>query len=183
MIIGHVGVALAARWRWPKVPVVWLLLATLAPDIWRGLLALTGMPWRHTNVYSHELPWCLFVAAALGLAAWAMLHDRTSALVVAGLVLSHVALDMISGQKYLWFGGPAGLDLESTEQIELPLEIAMLWVGWRLLQQTTVPRWMKSRLVLLGLVGMQAAYQLDSYHDRPWLTRCIDYPFRACSNR
>jgi hypothetical protein len=183
MIIGHVGVAFAARWRWPKVPVAWLLLATLAPDIWRGLLALAAMPWRHTNVYSHELPWCLLLGAGLALAAWAMLGDGTSALVVGGLVLSHVALDVISGQKLLWFGGPAGLDLQSTEQLELPLEVAIAWVGWRLLRQTTVPRWVRSRLALLSLVGMQAAFQLDSYHDRPWLTRCINYPFRPCSNR
>jgi hypothetical protein len=183
MIIGHVGVAFAARWRWPRIPLGWLVGASLAPDILRGLLGLTGMPWRVTNLYSHTLPWSALLAGAFALLAWAILRDARAAVVVFALVASHIALDFLSGRKELWVTGPTGLNLEEVEQVEFLLECVMAWIGWRLIRGTSAPRWVTSRSLLLLMFVVQAQYLLFSYYSRPWLTRCVIYPFAPCPDR
>src|ERR1700737_3102082 len=101
MIIGHIGVALAAKWRWPRTPLGALLVASLAPDILRAILAAAGLRWQQTNFYSHALPWILILAVVAGGLAWKALHDRTAGLVVGAVVVSHIVLDLISSDKPL----------------------------------------------------------------------------------
>ena len=183
VLIGHVGAAFAARRRWPAAPLGWLLCASFAPDVWRIALADSGYRWWPSNTYSHALPWSGIIALVVGSMAWPVLRDGRAALVIAGLSASHVALDMISGWKPLWVGGPVGLDLYHVEQAEFALEGILAWAGWRLLRPTTVPGWVARRRMLVFLLAVQAVYSWTAYRSRPAATRCWTYPFAPCWRR
>ena len=183
VIIGHLGVAFAARRGWPRAPLAWLLVATFAPDIWRILLAQTRYGWWPSNTYSHALPWSAMLATVLASLAWLILRDGPAAIVVALLVATHVALDMISGWKPLWLGGPVGLDLQHVEQAEFLVEAVLAWLGWRLLTRANAPRWLTTKTALLVMLAAQLLYLSSSYNDRPADKRCLAYPFAACWRR
>ncbi|MEO5816864.1 MAG: hypothetical protein ABIT20_16450 [Gemmatimonadaceae bacterium] len=181
MIIGHIGVAFAATSRWRRVPLFALLVATFAPDIQRELLAALGLSLQQTNLYSHALPWSAALALGAGALTWAALRDRTSVLVVMAVVLSHVALDMISGSKPLWSNGPEGVNLGRVEQVELLVETTLLLVGWRLWRRDTKRGWMTHRWVPTLLVAIQAVVLIGSISQRPYATRCLASPLGTCT--
>jgi hypothetical protein len=185
MIIGHIGVAYAAKARWPRVPLGALLLASLSPDILREVFASAGLDWRQTNLYSHGLPWCLLLAAAAGLLAWKALADRTrmAGIVVAGLVLLHVALDLVSGNKDMGPGGPVGLYLESFQQLELVIESGLLLAGWWMMRRAVAPRWATHWVMPVALILLEATYLAGSMSMRPYKTRCLASPMAECSDR
>ena len=180
MIIGHIGVAFAARWRW-RIPLGALLVATFAPDLLREVFAAAGFPWRETNLYSHALPWSAILAAAAGAVAWKALEDRTAGTVIFATVLSHIALDMISGNKPLWRNGPTGRGLERVEQVELILEAGLMLAGWYLLRRTRQPRWAVHWSLPLFLIAFQTADLLGSISRRPYNTRCLASPLGRCT--
>lgn len=181
MIVGHIGAAFAARWRWPRAPFGWLLVATMAPDIARLILDLTTQaPWQR-NEYSHFLPWSALLAGLLAAVCWGALRKRDAAVAVGVLVLSHIALDMISGQKPLWVRGPRGLNFEYYQQLEFVIEAGLVSSGWRLLRQSPAPlRWATSRSVLAILLVFQAVHLIGAFYARPYATRCFEYPVRPC---
>ncbi|MDB4914285.1 MAG: hypothetical protein JWM95_1929 [Gemmatimonadetes bacterium] len=185
MIIGHVGVALAAKRRWASVPFSALVLATFAPDLLRVPLAAAGLHWKVTNLYTHALPWCIGLAAIAGGVAWLVLKDRRSALVVVAVVVSHLVLDMVSGRKPLWAGGPIGLDVEEVEQLEWLIESLLVFAAWLYLRQTSgrTPAWLCSRLVPAVLVMGQAVHLVGSMSHRPYKTRCIAAPIQPCTDK
>jgi hypothetical protein len=180
MIIGHIGVAFAARWRWPQVPLSWLVLATMAPDIVRVVLVGAGYETIPANVLSHGLPGSAILATAVALAAYLARRDPRTAAIMFCVVLSHVALDLISGRKALWAGGPSGLDIGHFEQLEFAIEGGLAWAGWRLMRRGIAPRWVASRGMLLLLMAIEAGFLVKSYEDRPWMTRCVTYPVSPC---
>jgi hypothetical protein len=181
MLIGHLGPAFAARARWADIPMGWLVGATMVPDLARLALSATPAAARmDLNQYTHFLPWSLLLAAAVGFLAWLVRRDRTTALVVGALVLSHVALDMISGRKPLWWGGPMGLDLQEYQQVELVIEAALLVAGWRSLRRVERRSIVARRSVLAALLLVEALYLRATFLARPYATRCIEYPLRPC---
>jgi hypothetical protein len=183
MILGHVGVAFAAKRRWQRAPLGWLLGASFAPDIWRLALAGSGYRWWPSNTLSHALPWSAVVAVVLGSVAWLTLRDGTLALLVTALVASHIALDMVSGWKPLWIGGPSGLNVQQVEQTEFALEALLCWIGWRFLRESKRPGWLSTRTALLVMLAVQAAYLTRTYDIRPKAARCLTYPFSSCWRR
>lgn len=180
MIIGHFGVAFAARARWPRLSLAWLLLATMAPDLWRVALAGTGMPMAFTTRYSHVLPWSALLALALGIVALITFRSRLAALVTIVVVLSHILLDAISGEKALWPGGPAGLNVEYYQQLEFVIEAALAWYGWRLLRRSARPTRLARRSILAFLLAFEGVYLANALHQRPYATRCVEYPIQPC---
>ncbi|MEO8338003.1 MAG: hypothetical protein ABI664_23720 [bacterium] len=183
MIIGHLGVAFAAKRRWQRAPMGWLIGASFAPDIWRLVLAGSGYLWWPSNTLSHALPWSAVMAVVLGAVAWLTLRDGAAALLVSLLVASHIALDMVSGWKPLWIGGPSGLNVQRVEQMEFILEAFLAWVGWLLLRGTRRPGWLSTKTALLLMVVVQAAYLDRAYTARPQATRCLTYPVVPCRKR
>lgn len=181
MIIGHIGLAFAAKRRWPRVPLGALLVASFAPDLLRVALASTGLPLKTTNLYSHALPWCALLAVAATALAWRTLRDRGAGLLIGAIVMSHIVLDGFSGRKPLWRDGPVGLDAGSFEVLELFIEAALLIAGWQLLRGTRAPRWATNRALPLVLIAVQVASALGSISQRPYNTRCLAYPMRACT--
>jgi hypothetical protein len=182
MIIGHVGVAFAAKWRWRRIPLGALLVATFAPDILRQVFAALTFPWQQTNFYSHALPWSALLAVAAGVLAWMALTDRTAGMVIGAVVLSHIALDMVSGNKPLWSNGPVGLDLDDVEQAELVIESALMLIGWFLLRRAGPPRWTRHWALPLFLIALETVNLVGSISRRPYETRCLASPIGTCSN-
>ena len=159
----------------------WLLGATMAPDLARLALSASSNASRlDLNQYTHYLPWSLLLAAVVALVAWRVRRDRRMALVVAVLVLSHVALDMISGRKPLWWGGPMGLDLQRYQQLEFVIEAVLLVAGWRMLRLADRRSLLARRSVLAALLVIEGAYLTKSLLDRPYATRCFEYPVQPC---
>jgi len=180
VIIGHVGLAFVARSRDRRAPFAWLLVATMAPDLLRLMLTALGVMRGYENRYSHLLPWSALVAAALGMFAWLILRNGRTAMLVAALVLSHIGLDAVSGQKALWDGGPAGLNLQDYQQLEFVIEAGILWWGWWLLRRSESPWWPTRRRVLTALLAVEAVYLAWSLSQRPYATRCLEYPVQPC---
>lgn len=183
MIIGHLGVAFATKRRWQRVPMGWLLGATLAPDIWRLALAGSGYGWWPSNTLSHALPWSAIIAVVLASIAWLMLRDARVALLMVLVVAFHIALDMVSGWKPLWIGGPSGLDIQHVEQVEFFLEAFLAWFGWRLLRGSKSPGWLATRTALLLMLAVQMAYLKRTYDARPKENRCLTFPISPCWRR
>lgn len=185
MIIGHIGVAYATKGRWPRIPLGALLVATFAPDLLRELFASAGLGWRQTNLFSHGVPWCLILAAAAGLLGWKSLADRTrmAGFVIAGLVLSHIALDLISGNKDMGPGGPVGLYVESIQPLELLIEGGLVLAGWWLMRRSVAPRWATHWAMPALLILVETTYLAGTMSLRPYRTRCLASPMAACTNR
>ena len=180
MIIGHLGVAFAARARWLRLSLAWLLGATMAPDLVRLTLQALGVTSGDATRYSHLLPWSALLAAVLGLMAWVTQRNGRAAIIVSALVVSHIVLDAISGEKALWDGGPAGLNLQHYQQLEFVIEAALLWWGWWLLRRSETAWWPTRRSVLAALMAFEAVYLAWSLYQRPYATRCIEYPVQPC---
>ena len=180
MIVGHLGVAFAARARWPRLSIYWLIMATLAPDLFRAALAASGMSMWGTTRYSHVLPYSALLAVSLGVVALVFFRTKQAALVTVAVVLSHILLDAISGQKALWDGGPVGLNAQRYQQLEFVIEAAICWWGWRLLRRSPSPTWFARRIVLAALLLFEAAFQAWSLEQRPYATRCWVWPLVSC---
>lgn len=184
MIIGHLGIAFIARRRWPRVSLAWLVGASLAPDLSRPILyVVLRMNSDRGNYYTHTVPWSLVFAVCLGLIALRVLRERDALVAISLVVMSHVGLDMISGFKPLWRGGPIGLDFEHFQQMEFLVEGAIFLLGWIAIRQTSVPRWVTTwGFLMAGLVG-EGAYLTVTLGERPYLQRCPAYPIRDCDEQ
>ncbi|HEY5219611.1 MAG TPA: hypothetical protein VIJ16_07370 [Gemmatimonadaceae bacterium] len=158
MIIGHIGIAFAARAVKRDAPLLWLIVASVAPDIVDVVLGSAGVC-NATGVDSHSLAAVAATAVVLGAAsAWATRSGRTGML-VAALVIVHLLVDYVTGLKVLWAHGPiVGLDLYHWPIADFALEAPVIVGGWWLAQRWgDLPRWLDSWLVPLALVCLQAA--------------------------
>ena len=180
MIIGHMGVALAARVHERTVPFSVLLAASFAPDLLRLALLGGGVGRADANLYSHALPWSLVLVVVSWATSWLVWRKASSAMVMALLVASHIALDFVSGRKELWQGGPSGLNLGDLQQYEFALEGAILCLGWILLRRAEPRRWFARRRVLAIVLGLEAMYLAWGFRQRPYATRCIEHPWQPC---
>ena len=128
MVLGHYGVALAAKRVAPRVSLgVLVAAAQLADLVWPVLLLLrveririnsTDNPF--LNIAFESYPWTHSLLAALvwgalaGLAYWVFRRDRTGSMVVGLVVVSHWVLDWVTHvpDLPLYPGGPlVGLGL------------------------------------------------------------------------
>jgi len=161
VIVGHLGVAAAARSAWHRVSLPWLVVACVAPDVVDITLALLGVcnPY---GLYSHTIPAATLLAAVIGGAALLVTGSRATALASALMVLLHLPPDLVTGHKIFWPGGDMiGLDVYSRPLLDFLIEAPMLIVGWWLLRRTRgAPTWAASVLVLLMLLAGQGALDL-----------------------
>jgi hypothetical protein len=158
MYIGHVGAALAAKRFRASIGLFALLVATYAPDWVDGGLCLAGVS-NPDGMLSHSIPAVLLFALA-GFTLYAVRsRDRASALIIAGLIVSHMVLDWITGYKPTWSGGPMiGLRLYGHPVADFVVEGLVIVAGALLYARTLPPRrrpWIDVAIMLAALLVLQ----------------------------
>ena len=163
MYIGHVGVALGAKRVRPGIGLLVLLIATYAPDWVDAGLCVAGV-YNPDGVLSHSIP----VVAALALLGFALYgirtRDWTAASLVAAVIVSHMLLDWITGNKPTWPGGTMiGLRLYDRPVLDFVLEGAVIAVGAVLYGRTLPPRqrpWVDVAIMCGALLVLQAVIDI-----------------------
>jgi hypothetical protein len=164
MIIGHVGIAFGARAldrreTDARASLLWLLAASVAPDLLDGVYAL-GQYCNPEGVFSHSLPAVAILASLVGVAAFLHTRSAATAVLVAGLVVLHLPPDYLTGRKALWPGGPVvGLYIYRWGWLDFLAELPVIVAGWWLLRRARFrPRWVVSGLALAALLAMQLSF-------------------------
>jgi hypothetical protein len=168
VITGHLGVAAAARSRWPVASLLWLLPVSIAPDVLDVGYALSGICSPY-GLYSHTVPAAALLAAVLGGVAFLASGSRAAGLLTAALVLAHLPLDLVTGLKLYWPGGPLlGLHLYERPLIDFLIETPVLVGGWWLLRRSGHgPRWATMGAAVLALVVVQGSFDLLEHGLKP----------------
>jgi hypothetical protein len=168
LLIGHISLAYAARARWPRAELVALIVATMLPD-----LADLALPQGHRcrancGLYTHAFPAFLVLAAVAAVFAWFIWHRRAAVLLAAALVISHVALDLLTGDKQFWVGGPkTGLALYYHEGWDFVIEATMMTTAWYVLRRTArAPRIAVNVATLIALLSAQGVFDIWLYSRR-----------------
>jgi membrane-bound metal-dependent hydrolase YbcI (DUF457 family) len=170
MFIGHFAIGFAAKTAAPRVSLGTLFLAAQFIDLLWPTFLLMGLERVRiepgatvvTPLVFEHYPWSHSLLAVLGWAALlAGLHfllrrDRRSALILAGLVLSHWLLDLLVHRPDLplwpWGGSVLGLRLWSSLTLTLALEVPLFMLGVWLYSRSTRPLDRTGRWGLVGLV-------------------------------
>jgi hypothetical protein len=183
MFVAHFGLGFAAKPLAPRVSLGTLLFAAQFLDLLWPSLLIAGVervelapgesPPLHFTHYpvSHSLLAVLAWAIVLGAAHFAFRRSRQAALVVAALVASHWALDLVVHRPDLPLlpaGGPLlGLGLWRTPLVALAAEFAIFAAGvWLYLRATrAVDR--VGRYGLAALVAFLVVVQLANVFGAP----------------
>jgi hypothetical protein len=168
VITGHLGVAAAARGRWPVVSLVWLLPVAIAPDLLDFLYAAAGICSPY-GLYSHTVPAAALTAAVLGGVAFLVTSSRAAGLLTAALVLAHLPLDLVTGHKIFWPGGSlVGMALYERPLLDFLAELPVALAGWWILRRSgNGPRWATVGLAALGLIVAQGAFDVANAGFKP----------------
>lgn len=158
MYIGHVAAALAAKRARTSIGLFALLVATYTPDWVDSALCLAGVN-NTQGMLSHSVPAVVLLSLA-GFAFYALkTRDWTAALVVAGVILSHVLLDWVTGYKPTWPGGPIiGLGLYGRPVADFIVEGVLIVMGVALYGRTLPSRqrqWIDVSIMLGALLALQ----------------------------
>ena len=161
MITGHRGVAAVARSRWPALSLLWLVPVAIAPDILDFAYVAMGICSPY-GLYSHTVPAAVLTGAVLGGIAFLATGSRTAGLVTAAVVLAHLPLDLVTGHKIFWPGGPLlGLYLYQRPFLDFLVEVPIALVGWGLLRRSgRGPWWATIGAGAVGLVLVQATFDV-----------------------
>jgi hypothetical protein len=161
VITGHLGIAAAVRSRWPGVSLLWLVPVSIAPDLLDVGYALTGICSPY-GLYSHTVHAAALTGAVLGGAAFLGTGSRMTGLLTALVVLAHLPLDLVTGHKIFWPGGPLlGLNLYRQPLLDFAVEVPILLAGWWLLRRRGHgPRWATAAVTALALVLCQGTFDL-----------------------
>ena len=159
MYIGHVGAALAAKRVRRSIGLLVLLVATYTPD-WVDAGLCIAQAYGPQAMLSHSIP-AILLFALVGFAWYGLAtRDWTAALVIAGVILSHMFLDWITGYKPTWPGGPMiGLELYDRPIADFIVEGVVCVFGTLLYARTLPPRrrpWIDVSIMLGALLALQA---------------------------
>jgi hypothetical protein len=163
MYVGHVGAALAAKRFRRSMGLAVLVVATYAPDWVDAGLCLAGKS-NPIEMLSHSIPSVAFLAlvalAGYGIAT----RDWKGGAVLAAVVVSHMLLDWITGNKPTWPGGPMiGLELYSHPIADFVAEAVVIGMGGMLYARTLAPRkrpWVNVSVMLGALLLIQLAIDI-----------------------
>jgi hypothetical protein len=143
-----------------------LVVATMLPDLADFALPQGNRCRANCGLYTHAFPAFLVLAALAAAFAWFIWHRRAAAVLAAALVVSHIALDLLTGDKQFWVGGPVtGLVLYHKEGWDFVIEATMMTTAWFALRRTArAPRVAVYISTLLTLLALQGAFDV-------WLLR------------
>jgi len=156
---GHAALALLAKAKRPRVPLILLVPVAFAPD-WIEWV-FTGFGHRNQEL-SHSLVSVGIGATLVALIYGAARREWGDALAVWLTYVSHWGADFFTGLKPTWPGGPSvGLYLYSKPVVDAALEftvIALSWLAYRAALPTVSRQRAINWLIPLGLVGMHIAF-------------------------
>jgi hypothetical protein len=160
MYIGHAGVALAAKGARRSIGLFLLLVATYTPDWVDSGLCLAGRFNPH-EMLSHSIP-AVVLFAVIGLVAYGLFtRDWIGGLVIAGVILSHMVLDWLTGYKPIWPGHRMiGLGLYDHPIADFVAEGIVIGIGGLMYARTLPPRrrpWIDVSIMLGALLAAQLA--------------------------
>ena len=164
MYAGHAALALFAKAKRPRVPLVLLVPLAFAPD-WVELIAAAFG--RHNRMISHSL-----VSVGIGATLFAvtyLLATRSAADAAAVWLtyVSHWPADFITGIKPTWPGGPmVGLHLYQHPIWDVVLETVLVVVAWLVYRRSLKPEVQKrsvAALIPLGLIAIQIGFAALQY--------------------
>ncbi len=140
-----------------------LAAASIAPDILDGAYQLLGIC-NPNGLYSHTTPVLLLQAAVVSGLALLVTGSRATAGVFAAVVLLHTPADYFTGRKLFEPGGElVGLLWYDRPLLDFAFESTWVLAGWWLLRRSgRGPRWATSTAVLVLLLTVQAAYDIQS---------------------
>jgi hypothetical protein len=159
MYAGHLGFALGTYSFRRTIPLWLLLVAAQLPDWFDAGMCIANQDRGPYGLYTHGF----YVIAGASLAAAAFYtifrRDTVGGFVIGFTVVSHYALDYLTGQKPTWPGGPIiGLQLYNRPVIDLVLEGATILIGW-FLYRRTLPRDVRNDgmvyAILFALLALQ----------------------------
>lgn len=166
MVTGHLATAYAARAHWRRAALLPLLVASIIPDLADFALPQGDQCRTSCELYTHAMPAVFVLAAGAGVLSWEIYHRRSTANLVVGLVLLHVAMDLVTGFKPFWPGGPSlGLHLYTHPLADFVLEAILATTGWLLLRRTAdAPRAAVHPAALALLLTIQGGMDLWFRH-------------------
>ena len=143
------------------LPLLWLLPLSVAPDLLDVGYALAGICSPY-GLYSHTVPAAALTAAVLGGIAFLATGSRSAGLVSAAVVLAHLPLDLVTGYKIYWPGGPlVGLHLYEHPLLDFLVEVPVVLAGWWLLRRAgRGPHWTSLAAAALALVLVQGVFDV-----------------------
>jgi hypothetical protein len=161
VIAGHLGLAGAAHAVRRDSSLVWLLGASMAPDVVDALFVVAGSC-NPNGLYSHTVPAAALIAVVTGAVAYAATGRRITGTLVALLVLAHLPLDYVTGRKLFWPGGElAGLRLYDYAIADFVIESLLATGGWWLLRSRgRTPRWATGGLALAAVLVLQGTLDI-----------------------
>ena len=140
MYAGHLGFAIGAASFRRTIPLWLLLFAAQLPDWLDAGMCVVNANRGPNGLYTHGIPTVAACAVVLALLYALRARDTVGGLIVAVTVVSHYALDYLTGIKPTWPGGPViGLRLYERPLIDFTLEAATILLGWWLYRRT-LPR-------------------------------------------
>lgn len=172
---GHVGIALAGKGFRKTIPLWLLIVATQLPDWADAAVCAVGVSSPPSEILSHSLPAIAVLAAVVALVYYGRHRDARSSLLVAGIVVSHMLADFLTGLKPTWPGGPSiGLRLYQRPAIDFVVEAAIIVVGW-VIYRRSLPEHRRTSatalLLLASLLLLQLAASM-SFALFPGIKKC-----------
>lgn len=161
MIAGHLGLAGVAHAGRRDRSLVWLLVASMAPDVVDGLFVL-GRSCNPHGLYSHTLPAAAIIAVVTGAVAYFLTDQRTTGALCVLLTLMHLPLDYVTGRKLFWPGGELlGLNLYDRPAADFVIEATVAVAGWWLVRRGREgPRWASAWIALVAMLALQGALDI-----------------------
>lgn len=155
---------MAARARWPRLPLFAIAVAALVPDLVDFATAVLRIC-VEKGLYSHSLPAIAVEVVVLGGATALWRRSPAAGAVVAAMIVLHLVADFITGEKLLWAGGPViGLNLYDYPIADFVLEAVVTYTGWRMLRSSPMRDVRAAAPVaLVLLLAGQAALDVESY--------------------
>lgn len=159
MYAGHAALALLAKGRRPKIPIVFLVPVAFAPDL---VDLLSHFVHHASAMLSHSIV-SVSIGSTVAALVYALWRGATiDAAVVWLTYASHWPADYLTGLKPTWPGGRwYGLMLYSRPGVDLLMESALVigcWLAYRRSLPAEARRHPAAYLVPIGLIAMQAAF-------------------------
>lgn len=154
MYVGHIGIGLGARRISSAAPLWIYLVAALMPDFVDSVGGVIGLGgW--ANSYSHMLIGVFVEAVVIALICWLVCRNRVATLIAALLVVSHLAVDLITSYIPLWSGGPRmGLSLYNHHLGDFFQESAVVLAGILIYRNSLEPRQRRTWVLAIMLVSL-----------------------------